>query len=63
MMRAVPIALVAAASDIAQTDWPVYGHDPGGMRHSPLKQINASNVKNLTLAWVYRLNTSRANAM
>jgi glucose dehydrogenase len=21
------------------TDWPVYGHDPGGMRFSPLRQI------------------------
>src|SRR5262249_40904652 len=37
----------------AQTDWPVYGRDPGGMRYSPLKQINARNVTKLQLAWSY----------
>jgi len=37
----------------AQTDWPVYGHDAGGMRYSPLKQINASNVSQLQRAWTY----------
>src|SRR6266571_6438136 len=37
----------------AQTDWPVYGHDPGGMRFSPLKQINPKNVSKLQVAWTY----------
>jgi glucose dehydrogenase len=37
----------------AQTDWPAYGHDPGGMRYSPLKQINAANVGKLRRAWTY----------
>src|SRR3984893_795497 len=37
----------------AQTDWPVYGHDDGGMRYSPLKQINSSNVSKLQRAWTY----------
>ena len=37
----------------AQTDWPVYGRDPGGTRYSPLKQINARNVSKLQLAWSY----------
>ena len=37
----------------AQTDWPAYGHDPGGMRYSPLKQINTKNVSKLELAWTY----------
>ncbi|GAB3929517.1 pyrroloquinoline quinone-dependent dehydrogenase [Larkinella terrae] len=35
-------------------EWPAYGNDPGGMRFSPLKQINASNVKQLTVAWTFR---------
>ena len=35
----------------AQTDWPVYGHEPGAMRYSPLKQINTRNVSQLKLAW------------
>jgi acido-empty-quinoprotein group A len=43
--------------------WPTYHGDYSGRRYSTLKQINAGNVKNLTLAWVYRLNTSRTGAM
>ncbi len=36
-----------------QTDWPAYGHDPGGMRYSPLNQISSKNVSRLRLAWTY----------
>lgn len=36
-----------------QTDWPEYGHDPGGMRYSPLKQITPANVATLARAWTY----------
>ena len=34
-------------------DWPHYGGDAGGMKHSPLKQINRSNVSRLRVAWTY----------
>lgn len=34
-------------------DWPVYGHDPGGMRYSPLTQINRQNVAQLKVAWTF----------
>lgn len=34
--------------------WANYGNDPGGMRYSPLKQINKENVKNLKPAWTYQ---------
>lgn len=44
--------MLAAASS-AQTDWPAYGHDPGGMRFSPLDQINTRNVTHLIRAWTY----------
>lgn len=37
----------------AQTDWPIVGHDPGGTRYSPLKQINTKNVDKLQLAWTF----------
>ena len=30
-------------------DWPSYGQDPGGMRYSPLTQINRENVAKLKL--------------
>jgi alcohol dehydrogenase (cytochrome c) len=32
--------------------WPTYSGDYSGKRYSSLKQINESNVRNLTLAWV-----------
>jgi glucose dehydrogenase len=44
-------ALVPALE--GQTDWPTFGHDPGGQRFSPLKQIDAANVSKLKLAWSY----------
>jgi len=34
-------------------DWPVYGHDAGGMRYSPLAQINRDNVNQLQVAWTF----------
>jgi quinoprotein glucose dehydrogenase len=34
--------------------WANYGNDPGGMRYSPLKEINSANVKNLKQAWTYQ---------
>ena len=35
----------------ASGQWANYGNDPGGMRYSPLREINSSNVKNLKVAW------------
>ena len=43
--------------------WPTYHGDYSGRRYSTLKQITTANVKSLTLAWVYRLNTQRAAAI
>ncbi len=37
----------------AQTDWPSYGNDAGGMRHSGLAQITVQNVNQLERAWTY----------
>ena len=34
-------------------DWPYYGHDAGGMRYSPLTEINKGNVARLKVAWVF----------
>jgi len=36
--------------------WPTYSGDYSGKRYSSLKQINQTNVKNLTLAWSIRVN-------
>ena len=39
---------------VTSGQWANYGNDPGGMRYSPLKQINSANVKNLKPAWSYQ---------
>jgi quinoprotein glucose dehydrogenase len=44
-----------AESYAASKEWPTYGHDSGGMRHSPLTEITPTNVKNLEIAWTYHL--------
>jgi quinoprotein glucose dehydrogenase len=40
-------------NDDQKDDWPVYGHDPGGMRYSPLTQITRENVAQLKVAWTF----------
>src|ERR1700712_927633 len=41
---------------LGSTDaWPTYSGDYSGKRYSALKQINQTNVKNLTLAWTSRV--------
>src|SRR5579863_8895300 len=46
---------VTPASYTESKEWPTYGHDSGGMRYSPLKQITPANVSNLKIAWTYHL--------
>ncbi len=51
--RLLLIAAFALAIGRAQTDWPMYGHDAGARRFSPLKQITPANVARLQLAWTF----------
>ena len=44
-----------AAQAADAKEWPTFGHDSGGMRFSPLTQINTSNVDKLTVAWTYHM--------
>ncbi len=37
------------------TSWPTFNGDYSGRRFSPLTKINASNVKHLSVAWLYDL--------
>ena len=46
-------ALSLGAALQAQNDWPVYGHDSGATRYSPLTQINSQNVGKLQRVWSY----------
>jgi quinoprotein glucose dehydrogenase len=41
-------------------DWPSYGRDEGGSRHSPLTQINPANVSQLEKVWSYHMRTENA---
>ena len=47
------LSTILCSRGIAQTDWPIYGHDPGGQQYSPLKQIDTGNVSKLRVAWTY----------
>lgn len=38
--------------------WPTYNGDYSGRRFSPLSQINASNVRTLSVAWKYKVQSS-----
>jgi quinoprotein glucose dehydrogenase len=59
MTRALPAAgLIVLALGFQATrppdgEWPVYGHDAGGMRYSPLTQITRENVSSLAVAWTF----------
>ncbi|HEX8814653.1 MAG TPA: pyrroloquinoline quinone-dependent dehydrogenase, partial [Terriglobales bacterium] len=53
-LATIPLLLLVCSSLFAQTtDWPNYGNDPGGMRYSPLTQINRDNVTHLQPAWTF----------
>ncbi|HKQ15094.1 MAG TPA: pyrroloquinoline quinone-dependent dehydrogenase [Steroidobacteraceae bacterium] len=47
--------VLAACVSQPTTDWPTYGHDPGGQRYSPLEQITPDNVASLRVAWTYHM--------
>jgi len=56
---ALPMALLAQRSDPSPLAkypeaWPTHYGDYSGRRYSPLAQINAANVKTLSLAWTHR---------
>jgi quinoprotein glucose dehydrogenase len=45
--------VVAGTAICADRDWPAYGGGPEGIRYSPLKQINRSNIGRLKVAWTF----------
>ena len=42
-----------AQSGNNNVEWPAYGGDPGGMRHTSSNKINTSNISSLKVAWTY----------
>ena len=55
--RAIVTVTMAGAALSGQAraadEWVAYGHDPGGMRFSPLAQVNRANVTQLRQAWTF----------
>ena len=49
------LALVMQAQEPRTDGWPTYNGDYSGRRYSTLTNVNADNVKHLSLAWSYRL--------
>ena len=45
------MSCIADARGLPDQDWPHYGGDQGGMKYSPLADINTANVAQLKLAW------------
>jgi quinoprotein glucose dehydrogenase len=48
-------ALTQSPTKTPSAEWPTHGHDPGGMRFSPVTQITPANVSELQVAWVYHM--------
>src|SRR5688572_23549271 len=44
-------------------EWPAYGGDNSGIRYSALDQINADNIQNLEVAWVWKSDSLQPNAI
>jgi quinoprotein glucose dehydrogenase len=58
-MRTILFCLIATLPVVAQTgtkngEWRSYGGDLGHTRYAPLDQINASNFKDLEIAWRFK---------
>ena len=49
-------------SELDGNDWPMYRRDLAGTGHSPLEQISAQNVGELTRSWSYSLEADQASA-
>jgi quinoprotein glucose dehydrogenase len=45
---------------VPSNEWPTYGHDSGGARFSPLKELTPANVGRLQVAWVYHMRPAPA---
>ncbi len=59
---AISLPLLACCARHAPVDysgptggWSAWGGNEGGMRYSPLTQVTPENVKDLKVAWVYRI--------
>ena len=47
-----------AGGSTGETEWRFFGSDSGATRYSPASQINATNVRNLQVAWRFSTRAS-----
>jgi quinoprotein glucose dehydrogenase len=52
--QTIPGALPESATALTQGEWPAYAGSYAASRYSPLTQIDASNAKNLHVAWRWK---------
>lgn len=53
LVAAVCAGLYSAHGSDPTEEWPIYGHDYGDQRFSPLTGIDRSNVSQLKVAWIF----------
>lgn len=58
--KASPV-IANTAGDDSGSDWPAWGRNSMGQRFAQFNQINASNVKDLKVAWTYRTGDMATN--
>lgn len=56
------VAVAASAGHGVEEGWPVYGHDAGGQRFSPLQLITPATVRSLQRAWTLTFEAPEAPA-
>ncbi len=54
------VAGVSVCKAQSVNDWPMYGHDGGSSRYSPLTDISTQNVSGLKRAWTFHLSPAVA---
>ncbi len=52
---------LAALGASPEAQWPVHGGDPGHRQYSSLRQIDATNVSRLQVAWTYHTGDARSD--
>ena len=55
-------ALLSGQTGVTNGEWPHWGGDLGNTKYSPLDQINRDNVKNLRIAWRWKIRELRSAA-
>ena len=50
ILLVILVAAIVAPELHSQGEWPAYGYDQSGQRHSPVAQIDVNNVSKLRLA-------------